>query len=70
MTHLQSALYAAMQEKGYSDGFCVVALHLLGGNNAALREMLLFITDRKVSEKRATEELGRICREFGITPKS
>ena len=69
MTHLESALYAAMQEKGYSDGFCVVALHLLGGNNAALREMLLFITDRKASEKRATEELGRICRDFSITTK-
>lgn len=69
MTHLESALYAAMQEKGYSDGFYVVALHLLGGNNAALREMLLFITDRKVSEKRATEELGRICRDFSITTK-
>lgn len=68
MTHLESALYAAMQERGYSDGFCVVALHLLGGNSPALREMLLFMTDRKVSEKRATEELGRICRDFSITP--
>ncbi|MBQ1882228.1 MAG: hypothetical protein II527_04985 [Bacteroidales bacterium] len=67
MTYQESALYSLMQERRFSYGCCLVALNLLKGHPQATNEMLLFITDHKrLSEKRLTEELGRICREYEI----
>ena len=37
MTHSEQALFAAMQERHYSHGCCVVALHLLSGHREAVR---------------------------------
>ncbi len=69
MTRTEQALYAAMQERRYSHGCCVVALHLLSGHMDAAREMLLYVTDGKPSERRFTEKLADICRQYGIEPE-
>lgn len=55
-----------MQERRYSHGCCSATLQLLSGHKQAVNDMLLFVTDRKVSEKRFIEELGRVCHEYGI----
>ena len=68
MTLTEQALFAAMQERRYSHGCCVVALHLLSGHREAERDMLLYVTDVKPSEKRFTEKLADICRQYGIEP--
>ena len=66
MTHSEQALFAAMQERRYSHGCCVVALHLLSGHREAIRDMLLYVTDGKPSEKRFTEKLAEVCGRYGI----
>ena len=68
MTHSEQALFAAMQERRYSHGCCVVALHLLSGHREAIRDMLLYVTDGKPSEKRFTEKLAEVCGRYGIEP--
>ena len=66
LTHTEQALYAAMQERRYSHGCCLVALQLLSGHKEAIREMLLYVTDGRPSEKRFTEKLGSVCEQYGI----
>lgn len=68
MTHSEQALFAAMQERHYSHGCCVVAFHLLSGHREAVRDMLLYVTDGKPSEKRFTEKLAEVCGRYGIEP--
>ena len=69
MTFLEKSLYQAMQEKRFSYGCCVAAMTLLAGNNAAVRDALLYLTDRnRVSEKAFIAQVARLCQEYGINP--
>ena len=50
MTSKESALFAQMQDLGYSHGMVVTALQLLGQSPEAVEDALLYLYDNKPSE--------------------
>jgi hypothetical protein len=61
MTSKESALFAQMQDLGYSHGMVVTALQLLGQSPEAVEDALLYLYDNKPSEKAFVEYLADMC---------
>lgn len=65
MTINENALFAEMQNLGYSHGLCITALHILSKSKLAVSDMLAFIYDEKPSEEEFVQEMARICESNG-----
>lgn len=51
MTANEQALYAEMQELGYSHGLCITALQILSQSKTAVSKMLAYLYDNKPTEE-------------------
>lgn len=61
MTANEQALYAEMQELGYSHGLCITALQILSQSTTAVSEMLAYLYDEEPTEEAFIEELAKLC---------
>ena len=61
MTLNEQALFAQMQELGYSHGLCITALQVLSQDKLAVSEMLAYLYDEQPSEEAFINEIARIC---------
>lgn len=61
MTRNEQALYAEMQNMGYSHGLCLTALKILSASPQAVSDMLAFLYDEQPSEEMFIAEIARIC---------
>lgn len=61
MTANEQALYALMQNEGYSHGLCVTALRILGQSSQAVKDMMLVITDEHPSEQQLIARIAELC---------
>ncbi len=59
------ALFAQMQDLGYSHGLCVTALHVLSQDKLAVSDMLAYICEERPSEADFIREMARICEANG-----
>ena len=66
MTGNEQALYAEMQNRGYSHGLCMTALRILSTAPQAVSDMLAYLYDEQPSEKMFIAEIARICESNGI----
>lgn len=61
MTTNEQALYAEMQQLGYSHGLCVTALQILSQSKTAVSEMLAYLYDEEPTEEAFIGELAKMC---------
>ena len=61
MTGKEQALFALMQDMGYSHGLCVTALQILSQSQLAVSDMIAYIYDEQPTEQELIAELARIC---------
>lgn len=61
MTSNEQALFAQMQDLGYSHGLCITALQVLSQNKLAVSEMLAYLYEKQPSEEAFINEIARIC---------
>lgn len=61
MTAKQQALYALMENEGYSYGLCATALKLFSLNPSAIDDAMLFIDDNHPSEEDFISYMGDLC---------
>lgn len=61
MTAKQQALYALMEERGYSYGLIQTVVNILGQSKEALDDMMLFIADGHPDESRVVEHMASLC---------
>lgn len=66
MTGNEQALYAEMQNIGYSYGLCMTALKILSASPQAVSDMLAYLYDEQPSEEMFIAEIARICETNGI----
>ena len=69
MTNNEQALFAQMQDLGYSHGLCVTALRILSQSKQAVSDMLAFIYDEQPSEEEFIAEIAKICELNGLSPR-
>lgn len=62
MTSKEQALYAIMEEQGYSHGLCVTALRILSQSKAAMDDAMIYIDDTHPSEDELVHYLAEICK--------
>lgn len=61
MTAKESAIYAQLQDLGYSQGMILTAMRILSQSKAAQEETLLYLYDKQPSEKEFIEYIAEIC---------
>ena len=66
MTSNEQALYAQMQELGYSHGLCITALQVLSQDKLAVSEMLAYLYEEQPSEEAFINEIARICETYQL----
>ena len=66
MTLNEQALFAQMQELGYSHGLCITALQVLSQNKLAVSEMLAYLYEEQPSEEAFINEIARICETYQL----
>ena len=66
MTSNEQALYAQMQELGYSHGLCITALQVLSQDKLAVSEMLAYLYEEQPSEEAFINEFARICETYHL----
>ena len=66
MTSNEQALYAQMQELGYSHGLCITALQVLSQDKLAVSEMLVYLYEEQPSEEVFINEIARICETYQL----
>lgn len=66
MTANEQALFAAMQDLGYSHGLCIVALHVLAQSKQAVSDMLAFVSEEHPSEDEFIRTMAQICKANDI----
>ena len=66
MTSNEQALFAMMQELGYSHGLCITALQILSQNRLAISDMLAFLYEEQPSEETFIKEIARICETYHL----
>ena len=65
MTGNEQALYAEMQNRGYSYGLCMTALKILSTSKQAVSEMLAYLYDEQPSEEPMEQrEQSQTCFEL------
>ena len=63
MTANEQALYAEMQELGYSHVLCITALQILSQSKTAVSKMLAYLYDNKPTEETFIEALAKTCEQ-------
>lgn len=63
MTANEQALYAEMQELGYSHGLCITALQILSQSKTTVSQMLAYLYDNKPTEETFIEALAKTCEQ-------
>lgn len=58
MTSKHNALFALMQEQGYSHGLCTTALRILGQTPAAMDMLINYIYAKRPSEKEVIHHIA------------
>lgn len=66
MTSNEQALFAQMQNLGYSHGLCITALQVLSQDKLAVSEMLAYVYDEQPSEEAFINEIARICETYQL----
>ena len=66
MTSNEQALFAMMQELGYSHSLCITALQILSQNRLAISDMLAFLYEEQPSEETFIKEIARICETYHL----
>ena len=66
MTLNEQALFAQMQELGYSHGLCITALQVLSQDKLAVSEMLVYLYEEQPSEEVFINEIARICETYQL----
>ena len=66
MTLNEQALFAQMQELGYSHGLCITALQILSQDKLAVSEMLAYLYEEQPSEEAFINEIARICETYHL----
>lgn len=66
MTSNEQALFAHMQDLGYSHGLCITALQVLSQDKLAVSEMLAYVYDEQPSEEAFINEIARICETYQL----
>ena len=69
MTLNEQALFAQMQELGYSHGLCITALQVLSQDKLAVSEMLAYLYEEQPSEEAFINEIARICETYHLNNK-
>lgn len=64
MTLNEQALFAQMEELGYSHGLCITALQVLSQDKLAVSEMLAYLYEEQPSEEVFINEIARICETY------
>lgn len=65
MTPKQSALYALMEEQGYSYATIQATMMLLGKEREALDELILYLEDEAPSEEEIIEKVACLYQAYG-----
>ena len=63
MTANEQALYAEMQELGYSHGLCITAFQILSQSKTAVSKMLAYLYGNKPTEETFIEALAKTCEQ-------
>ena len=66
MTLNEQALFAQMQELGYSHGLCITALQVLSQDKLAVSEMRAYLYEEQPSEEAFINEIARICETYHL----
>lgn len=66
MTLNEQALFAQMEELGYSHGLCITALQVLSQDKLAVSEMLVYLYEEQPSEEVFINEIARICETYQL----
>lgn len=66
MTTNEQALFAQMQDLGYSHGLCLTALRILSQDKRAVSEMLAYLYEEQPSEETFISEIARICETYQL----
>lgn len=61
MTANEQALYAEIQQLGYSHGLCLTAIQILSQSKTAVSEILAYLYDEEPTEEAFIEELAKLC---------
>ncbi len=61
MTAKESAIFAQLQDLGYSQGLILTAMRILSQSKIAQEEVLLYLYDNQPTEKEFIEHLAGIC---------
>lgn len=61
MTAKEQALYALLEDQGYSHGLCVTALRILSQSKEALDDAIIFIEDNQPNEQEMIEYISGLC---------
>lgn len=61
MTAKEQALYALLEDQGYSHGLCVTALRILSQSKDALDDAIIFIEDNQPNEQEMIEYISGLC---------
>ena len=66
MTSNEQALFAMMQDLGYSHDLCITALEILSQDRLAVSEMLAYLYEEQSSEEAFIKEIARICETYHL----
>ena len=66
MTLNEQALFAQMQELGYSHGLCITALQILSQERLAVSDMLTYLYEEHPSEEDFIKEIARMCETYHL----
>lgn len=66
MTLNEQALFAQMQELGYSHGLCITALQILSQERLAVSDMLAYLYEEHPSEEDFIKEIARMCETYHL----
>lgn len=66
MTANEQALFAQMQDLGYSNGLCITALQILSQDKRAVSEMLAYLYEEQPSEETFISEIARISETYQL----
>lgn len=61
MTAKESAIFAQLQDFGYSQGLILTTMRILCQSKIAQEEVLLYLYDNQPTEKEFIEHLAGIC---------
>ena len=67
MTSNEQALFAIMQELGYSHGLCITDLQILSQDRLAISDMLAYLYEEQPCEEALMKDIARICETYHLS---